>query len=107
MIEQSLNLAEPGGFIITLVPEGTLFSSGPSSLLRDLIKERAIVEGIISLPSHTMKPFTGVKVSLLVLRKKKGVTETTKELFLGNPKSVEDIPSVIEEFHNWRRKVGE
>jgi hypothetical protein len=107
MIEQALNLAEPGGYIVTLVTEGTLFSSGSSSLIRDLIKERSIVEGIISLPSHTMKPFTGVKVNFLVLRKKKEVSETAKDLFLGNPKSVDDILDVIEEFHNWRRKEGE
>ncbi|UAT31456.1 SAM-dependent methyltransferase [Bacillus badius] len=107
MIEQALNLAEPGGYIVTLVPEGTLFSSGPSSFIRDLVKERAIIEGIISLPSHTMKPFAGVKVSILVLHKKKEVTETAKELFLGNPKSVDDISNVIKEFHNWRRKKGE
>jgi hypothetical protein len=107
MIEQALNLAEPSGYIVTLVPEGTLFSSGPSSFIRDLMKERAIVEGIISLPSHTMKPFTGVKVSILVLRKKKEVTETAEEVFLGNPKSVDDIHNVIEEFHNWRWKEDE
>lgn len=107
MIEQALNLSEPGGYVVALVPEGTLFSSGSSSVIRELIKEQAILEGIISLPSHTMKPFTGAKVSILVLRKKKNATETAKELFLGNPKSVDDILTVIEEFHNWRRSEGE
>jgi hypothetical protein len=104
MIEQALNLAEPGGYIVALVPEGTLFASGPSSFIRDLIKERAIVEGIISLPSHTMKPFTGVKVNILILRKKQEVKETAKELFLGKPKGVDEIEEVIKAFHQWRNK---
>ncbi|WP_102261158.1 N-6 DNA methylase [Mesobacillus jeotgali] len=107
MIEQGLILARPGGYIVTLVPEGTLFSSGSSGFIREMIKEFAIVEGIISLPAHTMKPFASVKVSILILRKKKEVTETAKELFLGNPKSVEDIPDIIKNFHNWRRKEVE
>ncbi|MEC2158010.1 N-6 DNA methylase [Virgibacillus halodenitrificans] len=102
MIEQSLQLAQPGGYIVALVPESTLFSSGSARIVRDLIKQEAIIEGIISLPPHTLKPYTNAKVNIMILRKKSNRNEKAKELFLGRPESVNDIEGVINEFNTWR-----
>lgn len=108
MIEKALNVVKPGGYVVALVTEASLFSSGSSKMLREMIKDRAIIEGIIALPAHTLKPYTGITTSVLILRIKKNIQETAEHVFLGRPKSVNDIADVIESFHNWkRRKKGE
>lgn len=103
MIEKALNVVKPGGYVVALVTEASLFSSGSSKMLREMIKDRAIIEGIIALPAHTLKPYTGITTSVLILRIKKTIQETAEHVFLGRPKSVDDITDVIESFHNWKK----
>jgi tRNA1(Val) A37 N6-methylase TrmN6/Holliday junction resolvase len=100
-IEKAINSVAAGGYVVALVPEGVLFSK-PSQITRELIKEKMIIEAIISLPPHSLKPYTAVKVSLLVMRKKVEENERAKELFLAKPDSIEQFEEVVEGFKTWR-----
>ena len=96
-IEKAINLAVPGGKIIVLVTEGTLFSS-TSKTIRDIMLEETIVKAIISLPAQALKPLTGIKSNILVLQKKANGDESARELFLGKLDQVrdEDISGLID-----------
>lgn len=102
LLEQAIKMVKPGGYILYLVPEGMLFSI-PSRITRDFVKEETIIEGIISLPAHSLKPYAGIKTSLLILRKKKNLKEIASELFMSKPESVEDFDQTIQDFSNWKR----
>lgn len=104
-IEKSVRVTRSGGYIVALVPESLLFST-KSKATRDFIKDETIIESIISLPSHTLSPFTMVKVSLLVLRKKKDNDETAKELFISSTESIDDIDKIIKGFSKWKKGDG-
>jgi methylase of polypeptide subunit release factors len=106
LLEQAIQLAKPGGMILTLLTEGLLFKNPVTT--RDYIRKETIIEGIFSLPPHTLRPYTAVKTSLLVLKKKLDHTEIGKEVFLAEPKSLEDFTVVVDLFAKWRKgeKVG-
>lgn len=57
------------GRAIIAVPEGFLFQSGKMAELRRYLLERGHVEAVVGLPSGAFLPGTGVKGSLLLLRK--------------------------------------
>lgn len=100
-LERATEVTKPGGYIIALVSEALLFSEATKKC-RELLKERTIIEGIFSLPSHTLKPYTAVKVSVLVLRKKTEAEETAEELFLAECESVEQFTEVVDGFKTWK-----
>ena len=68
-IEKCLNLLKPEGRMATVVPDGLL--QNPSlDFVRHWIKSKASILGVISLPYETFIPFgTGVKTSLMILKK--------------------------------------
>ena len=99
-IEQAIRLARPGGYIVALVTESMLFKNPTDT--RDFIRNHTFIEGIISLPSHTMKPYSAIKVNLLILRKKRENELPPKNLFLGNPESVEELSDIAELFVKWK-----
>ena len=68
-IEKCLKLLKPEGRMAIVLPDGLL--QNPSlSFVRHWITTKASITGIISLPPETFVPFgTGVKTSLLFLRK--------------------------------------
>ena len=68
-IEKCLNLLKPEGRMATVVPDGLL--QNPSlAFVRHWIKSKASILGVISLPYETFIPFgTGVKTSLMILKK--------------------------------------
>lgn len=101
-IERAIQVVEPGGYIIALVPEKVLFS-GPSQITRDFIKDKTIIEAIISLPTHTLKPYSMVKTSLLILRKKQNKTEIAKELFLARAEIIDEFEEIVGKFSSWKR----
>ncbi len=68
-IEKCLKLLRPEGRMAIVVPDGLLQNSS-LAFVRHWIKSRTSVIGIISLPQETFMPFgTGVKTSLIFLRK--------------------------------------
>ena len=69
-LELAINLSKPNGIIGTVLPDGVLQNSS-ARYVRDWLLTYANVEAVISCPTVTFVPYgTGVKTSLLVLRKK-------------------------------------
>jgi type I restriction enzyme M protein len=68
-VQQVLAQLKPQGRAVVAVPEGFLFRGGIECALRRALIERGQIEAVISLPAGVFLPYTGVKVSLLVLRK--------------------------------------
>lgn len=101
-IEKAINVTKPGGYIVMLTPESTLFSEKYRNT-RGFIKEKTIIESIVSLPPHTLKPYTSVKLSVLVLRKKIEENESAEEIFLARADSVEDFKDIVGGFSQWKK----
>ncbi|AOY74703.1 N-6 DNA methylase [Clostridium formicaceticum] len=102
-IEKAIELAEGKGYIVAVVPEGILFSSS-SELVRKLILDKTIVKAVISLPEHIKSPYTGIKLSILVLQKKANENEEGVEFFAGKIDSLEDVDEVAGAFKKWNVK---
>lgn len=71
-LERIIYMLEEGGRAAVIVPEGVLFNSGKShKAIRKLLLTDCTLEGIISLPSGSFLPYTGVKTSILLFTKRK------------------------------------
>lgn len=105
MLEKAIRMACPGGHIISLVPEGILFSSA-SKTMRDIILEKTMVKAIISLPSQALKPFSSVKTSIIVLQKKRDGERPPSQVFLGKLEQIEeiDIDKIVLQFMQARKE---
>ncbi len=80
-VEQCLNLLKPGGRLGIVLPNGH-FENASMGYLREYIKERAFVVGVVLLPQETFIPYgTGVKASLLFLQKKNGKAINNSQVF--------------------------
>jgi type I restriction enzyme M protein len=89
-IERCLDFLRPGGRIGIVLPDGILTNSS-LQYVRDFIDERAQILGIVSLPQAAFKrpaskgsgdTGSGVKASLLFLKKKKEGDKLTKDYFI-------------------------
>ncbi len=71
-----LDLLKPGGRMAVIVPEGLLFgSTGAHKALRRELLFQHEVEGVVSLPQGVFQPYTGVKTSILVVKKGEARTD--------------------------------
>ncbi|KQS91739.1 hypothetical protein ASG21_04555 [Chryseobacterium sp. Leaf394] len=71
-LERIIYMLEEGGRAAVIVPEGVLFNSGKShKAIRKLLLTDCALEGVVSLPSGTFLPYTGVKTSILLFSKRK------------------------------------
>ena len=69
-LQYMLNHLKDGGRCGVVVPEGVLFgSTGAHRELRRKLVENNRVEAVLSLPGGIFNPYSGVKTSVLVLRK--------------------------------------
>lgn len=103
-IEKAINLLKIKGFIVAIVPEGILFTS-QSELVRKLILDKTVVRAVISLPETINNPFSGIKLSVLILQKKDKDNMSSKEFFAGKIESLdEDKEEVISALKNWIQK---
>jgi type I restriction-modification system DNA methylase subunit len=69
-VERCLQLLKPSGKLGIVVPDGILNDQSNQDI-RNVIKEEAIIDAIISLPEITFKPSgTGVRANCLFLHKK-------------------------------------
>ena len=59
----------PGGRAVVALPEGSLFRIGPDRNVRKKLLSDYRVEGVISLPEGALRPYTGIKMSLLLFRR--------------------------------------
>lgn len=71
-VQHALSQLRPHGRAVIAVPEGFLFRGGAERELRRYLLEKGQVEAVIGLPAGAFAPYSGVKVSLLVLSKQGG-----------------------------------
>ena len=65
-----LRLLKPGGRAAVVVPDGVLFGSSKAHKeLRRILVEEQKLDGVISLPSGTFKPYAGVSTAILLFTK--------------------------------------
>lgn len=83
-IERCLDFLKDGGRLAIVLPNGDLENSS-LQYLRQYIVDRAEILAIIKLPSDTFIPFgTGVKASVLFLRKCKNIKRLNDDILLAN-----------------------
>ncbi len=65
-----LRLLKPGGRAAVIVPDGVLFGSSKAhkELRRSLVEDHKL-DGVVSLPSGTFKPYAGVSTAILLFTK--------------------------------------
>jgi type I restriction enzyme M protein len=65
-----LRLLKPGGRAAVIVPDGVLFGSSKAHKeLRRILVEDQQLQGVISLPSGTFRPYAGVSTAILMFTK--------------------------------------
>lgn len=70
-LERIVKLLRVNGNAAVIVPEGVLFGSSKAyKNTREILLKDCNLEAVISLPSGTFKPYTGVKTSILLFTKK-------------------------------------
>ena len=113
-----LNHLRDGGRCGVVVPEGVLFgSTGAHKELRRRLVENNTLEAVLSLPGGVFNPYSGVKTSVLVFRKR-GATQRVMFLHADNdgfkldanhdqPIEADDLPGLIAAFRDreagWRQ----
>jgi len=68
-VQHAISHLKPQGRAVIVVPESFLFRGGADQILRRQLVESGQIEGVISLPAGVFLPYSGLKVSLLLLRK--------------------------------------
>ncbi|ANB60542.1 type I restriction-modification system subunit M [Anoxybacteroides amylolyticum] len=107
-----LRILKTGGRCACIVPDGVLFGSSTAhKAIRKEIVENHKLEAIISMPSGVFKPYAGVSTAIMIFTKT-GVGGTDNVWFYDmkaddyslddkrNPVEENDIPDIIERFHN-------
>ena len=75
-ILQSLQLLNPDGYAIFIIPEGVLFNES-GKFIREYLLENYSLQAVISLPSNTFQPYSAIKTSVLVVKN----SEQTEKIF--------------------------
>lgn len=70
-VERCLELLRPGGVMACVLDDGVLNGAGNTDV-RALIRARADVLAVVSLPEVTFMPYASVKTSILVLQRRIG-----------------------------------
>ena len=113
-----IRLLRAGGRCAWIVPDGVLFGSSNAhkSLRRELLENQNL-EGVISMPSGVFKPYPGVSTAILIFTKTNS-GGTDKVWFYDmkadgyslddkrQPVDANDIPDIIERFHNRDKETG-
>lgn len=111
-VDLIIKMLKISGRAAIIVPDGVLFgSSRAHKSLRQAIVEENRLEAVISMPSGVFKPYAGVSTAVLIFTKT-GIGGTDKVWFYDmendgyslndnrNPIDANDIPDIIERFHN-------
>ena len=107
-----LRILKVGGRCACIVPDGVLFGSSTAhKAIRKEIIENNSLKAVVFMPSGVFKPYAGVSTAILVFTKT-GHGGTDKVWFYDmkaygfglddkrTPVTENDIPDIIERFHN-------
>lgn len=118
-LERIVYMLEEGGKAAVIVPEGLLFNSGNAhKTTRKILMTDCDLEGVISLPEGVFMPYTGVKTSILIFKKRNLRSEKPQEMnvwFYGmksdgysldtNRRRLKDEP-LPEAIDQWSKRIG-
>ena len=116
-VELFVQMLKIGGRCACIVPDGVLFGSSTAhKAIRKELVENQRLEAIISMPSGVFKPYAGVSTGIIIFTKTEhGGTDNVwfydmqaDGLSLDDkrsPVSENDIPDIIERFHNRDKEV--
>jgi type I restriction-modification system DNA methylase subunit len=109
-LELALDWIQASGRVVLILPEGLMFRGGNSQKIREIIYEDAHITAIISLPHGALKPFTGIKSSVLIVDKIPAnepydiFMAVVEEFSTRDTFDCQDIPQVarvLKEFSEW------
>ena len=101
-IEQCLNYAKAGGYVILVIPD-FLFDSDQSDKLHSYLQENAHIVGVLRLPESAFKSKKNIK-SILVLQKKGKDTSGPKQpLLVKMPsfKNTNAMADILNQMNQW------
>jgi type I restriction enzyme M protein len=117
-IERCIQLLKEGGRMGIVLPDG-LLGNITDGYIRQFIKSKCKILGVIDCPVETFQPSTTTKTSVLLLQKTKDTKEKYpifmavakkcghdrrgKSLFKSNGDADDDFPEVIEAFKKFRK----
>lgn len=67
-IERNLDFLRPGGRMAVVLPQGR-FNNSTDKYIRDFIRERCRILGVVGLHGNVFKPHTGTKTSVFLVQK--------------------------------------
>ena len=112
-----IRMLELGGRCASIVPDGVLFGTSTAHIaLRKELVDHQNLQAIISMPSGVFKPYAGVSTAIVIFTKT-NAKSTEKVWFYDmkadgfslddkrNEISDNDIPDIIERFHNLKAEA--
>jgi type I restriction enzyme M protein len=111
-VQHALAALKPGGRAVLLSVEATLFRGGAEGQIRQALVEADLLEAVVTLPAGVL-PDTGIRTSVLVLRRDKPAERRGQTLFINisgerekrrtviSPASIQDA---IDCFHGWHER---
>lgn len=91
-VERCLQLLGPGGRLAIVVDDSVLNLRGNSDL-RELVRDQAITEAVISLPDVTFMPYSTAKSSILVVRRQTSPADEQGWVFMADVENVGNRPN--------------
>lgn len=91
-VERCLELLKPGGLLAVVIDDSILNLEGNADL-RQLVRQWAIVEAVISLPDVTFMPYSTAKSSVLLVRKRTSESEVQGPVFMADVENVGNRPN--------------
>ena len=91
-VERCIELLKPGGRL-AIVLDDSVLNLPTNSDIQALIRERTIVEAVISLPDVTFMPYSTAKSSILIARKREGDAEEQMLVFMADVENVGNRPN--------------
>ena len=103
-VEKCLEMLKPEGRLAMIVPDA-LLSNASLGYVRKFILENSSLEAVVSLPLSFSLTTSGVKSSILILRKAKSF-EKNYNVFMGNVEEEieESIDEIIEQYSRFKSK---
>ncbi len=123
-VECCLRLLRPGGRL-AIVLDDSVLNLPTNDDVRRLIRKRAVIEAVISLPEVAFMPYSTAKCSILIARSRLSQAETTGPVFMaevdevgirpngdplyadeygegGQPRLKTDLPAVLQSYRSFR-----